>query len=123
LGELGAFAMENSLLPKEVAFFLKELKPLFEGSILFHREGAFLPEELLPFPKQNSLLFGEVVFSLEELFLLHGEFVWDQHVAFFPLKKLLPKSNQLKIYIQMSYGFFDPFHLLAKIIGKRTLDL
>jgi hypothetical protein len=106
LVELGAFAMENSLFPKEVAFFLEELKPLFEGSILFHREGAFLLEELVPFPKQNSLLFGEVVFSLEELFLLHGEFVWDQHVVFFPLKKLLPKSNQLKIYIQMSLWIF-----------------
>jgi hypothetical protein len=85
--------MENSLFAKEATFFLKELKPFLGGSTLFHREGAFLPEELVPFPKENSLLFEEAIFSHEEFFLFHGEFVWDWHIVFFPLRKLLPKGN------------------------------
>jgi hypothetical protein len=71
----------------------KDLKHMFPQrtwhfhveNTLFLKEGALFPEELGPFLKGKSLFLKEVAFFLGEIFLLHGEFVWDWHLVFFSL--------------------------------------
>ncbi len=56
---------------------LGNFRPFSGESTLFPKEGALHFEELEPFVKENSLLLKKVVFFTKELFLLHGELVWD----------------------------------------------
>jgi hypothetical protein len=79
----------------------RDLKHMFPWEIWVFPQGWYivlkgrclLPRELEPFLKENSLLFEKAVFFIIELFLFDGKLVWDWHIVFFRLGKLLLKSN------------------------------